>query len=306
MLLALAACGSAEERVLRVSTDVWPGYETLYVARDLGYYDGTQVRVVELPTATDAMEALRSGRLEVAALTLDEALSLMADGFRLRAIMVFDYSNGGDAVVAKPGITSLAQLRGRRVAAERLAVGGLMLQSALDAANLTLSDIQLVDCGRYSRIECYKARDAIVTFEPSKTLLLENGAQLLWDSSHIPHRIVDILVTPVAVAESRPRGLRDLVAGYFAARKYFEENRDDALRRMAAREHVSAGQFDGSLNGVDILSLAENRSILGSEPAPLEVMARKLGAYMRSRGMLSKAIDLENFASPQFLPEEIH
>lgn len=306
VVLALTACAPADQAPLRVGTNVWPGYESLYLARELGHYDDTPIRLVELPAGTDVMEAVRAGRLEVAALTLDEALSLMADGSRLRAIMVFDHSNGGDAVVAKPGITSLAELSGRRIAAEKSAVGGLMLQSALEAAGLSLADVRLVDCDNRSIVECYDGADAFVTFEPSKSRLLAQGAHVVWDSSRIPGRIVDVLVATEPVVMSRPRALRELVSGYFAAQSYTAENRQDAWRRMAVREHVSAAQFGNSLQGIDILSLQDNLSVLGSDPAPLEQTARTLAAFMRSRGMLAGAIDLQDFASPRFLPEDVH
>jgi len=304
LLLVLTGCRSSAEDVLRVGTNVWPGYETLYLARGLGYYDGTQVRLVELPSATGVMEAFRSGRLEAAALTLDEALSLMSDGFKLKAILIFDRSRGGDAVLAKPGITSLAELRGRRIAAEKSAVGGLVLQSALDAAGLAIADVRLVNCDSLTIAECYETSDAIVTFEPAKTLLLEEGAHVLWDSGHVPGRIVDVLVVTRAAAESRPDGVRALLSGYFAAQKYFSEHREDAIRRMAVREHVSAEQFDNSLSGLGMLNLQDNREFLEGSPAPLDQTACKTAAYMRSRRMLTGAVKCHDFALPRFLPEE--
>ena len=46
---------------LRVGTNVWPGYEPLYLAREQGYLSEDAVRLIELPSATDVMSAFSHG-----------------------------------------------------------------------------------------------------------------------------------------------------------------------------------------------------------------------------------------------------
>ena len=46
VLLACVGCTPDPEPILRVGTNVWPGYEPLYLARDLGYLDES-IRLVE-------------------------------------------------------------------------------------------------------------------------------------------------------------------------------------------------------------------------------------------------------------------
>lgn len=123
MALLLLSCGPAPEPLLRIGTNTWPGYEPLYLARSLGYYEGSPITLVELTSASEVIHALRSGTLEGAALTLDEVLTLLDDGFDLKVVLVMDFSNGGDVLLAKPGIDSTADLRGKRIAVEYTAVG---------------------------------------------------------------------------------------------------------------------------------------------------------------------------------------
>ncbi|MDQ6966158.1 MAG: hypothetical protein Q9M23_04455, partial [Mariprofundaceae bacterium] len=80
MLLALlltqllAACTPAPKPDLRIGTNIWPGYEPLYLARSLGLFKDTGISLIEYPSSTETMRALRHGSIEAGALTLDEAL----------------------------------------------------------------------------------------------------------------------------------------------------------------------------------------------------------------------------------------
>ncbi len=108
LLLLLTACGQAPRPPLRIATNVWPGYEPLYLARELGYFDPRTVRLVEMGSSTEVLHELRNGTIDGAALTLDEALSAVAEGLPLVVVLVMDISAGADALVARPGLERLA------------------------------------------------------------------------------------------------------------------------------------------------------------------------------------------------------
>ena len=115
MAAALLGCSPRYQPPLTVGTNTWIGYEPLYLARDLGYYEGANLRLVELASTTQAMDALRVGSLDLAGLTLDEALLLAQEGVPIAVIWVLNTSAGADALLAKPGITTLDALRGKRI-----------------------------------------------------------------------------------------------------------------------------------------------------------------------------------------------
>ena len=72
LVFALLAGGCSPPPPLRVGSNQWVGYEALYLARSLGHYDPTLIKLVELPSSTEVQQALRDGLLEAGALTLDE------------------------------------------------------------------------------------------------------------------------------------------------------------------------------------------------------------------------------------------
>jgi NitT/TauT family transport system substrate-binding protein len=94
LLTILGSCMQTAPPPLRVGANVWPGYESLYLARDLGYYDNSSIQLVDYPSATEVSRALRNGHLEVAALTLDETLALAETNPDIRVVLVTDVSAG--------------------------------------------------------------------------------------------------------------------------------------------------------------------------------------------------------------------
>lgn len=112
---------------LRAGISPWPGYETLFLARSLGYLESSSIRLVELPSATEVMQALRNESLEIATLTLDETVTMLASGVKLKVVAVMGISSGTDALLAQPQYQSLQDLKGKRIGVENTAAGATVL-----------------------------------------------------------------------------------------------------------------------------------------------------------------------------------
>ena len=300
--LALNGCAKHQEPLLRVASNVWPGYETLYLARSLGVYDDQNIRLVEMPSNSQVSQALRNGMIEAACLTLDEALSLMQDGMNLRVVLVMDVSHGADVVMTRPGIDTLQALRGKRIGVENAAVGAVMLDAALAAGELRAQDVTIVPLTVDEHANAYRAGkiDAAVTFEPVRGQLLKAGAKVLFDSSQVPGRIVDVLVVRSEIAAAHPQALKILLKGHFRALEHLASQPQDAAKRMEPRLNGDAlAQF----TGLSLPDLKENRALLTGNPPPLKSIATELADLMLNRKLLQKKVSVEHLADPSFLPE---
>ncbi len=306
ILLPLLAGCSAPEEPFRVGTNIWIGYEPLYLARAQGDDDDTPIRLVAMSNATEVQRAMRAGMLEAAALTLDEVLVLRQDDLDLRVVLVMDFSNGADVLMARPEITSLEGLRGRRIGVESSAVGAVLLQGALEVAGLEIDDVELVHLAvdYHERAYMQGEVDAVVTFEPVRTQLLNAGAHTLFDSSRIPDRIVDVLVTTAAIAEARGDTLRRLIAGHFAAVELLRQEPLKAAQVMVARQGISAEEIVSSYKGLSIPDLAENRRLLAARHPGLLVAGRNLADLMLERRMLRRPVSVDGMFDDRWLPAQ--
>ncbi len=288
----LTSCQSNDTTPLRVGSNVWPGYEPLYLAQDLGYYPNSSIQVVAFPSATEVSRAFRNGELDIAALTLDETFLMAETNPDIRIILVTDVSNGADVLLAKPGIDTLQGLKGKRVGAEATALGGYMLARALGKGGVGLSEIQLVSLGGAEHEGAFKQGlvDAIVTFEPTRSKLLDRGAKIIFDSSQIPGEIVDVLVTRQSLLEQRQETLQGLLTGWFRALAYQTQHSQDAARRVAPREGTTPEQFLASLKLIHIPNQAENHKILSQNDSAFLQGSQRLAGLMLEKKLLKQVI----------------
>ncbi|MEG4320094.1 MULTISPECIES: ABC transporter substrate-binding protein [unclassified Microcoleus] len=288
----LASCTKTEPP-LRVGANVWPGYETLYLARSLGYYDNTPIRLVDYPSGTEEVRAYRNGEIEAAGISIDQALVLAATNPDVKIVVVMDFSNGGDVILGKPEIQNLQGLKSRPVGVESTALGAFIITRALEQKSMSPQDIKIVSLGVSEHERAFKDGkvDAVVTFGSARTKLLAAGAKLLFDSSQIPGEIVDVLIVREEVINKQPKALQALVDGRFRALDYLTKNPQDAASRMAPRTGVTPEQFLESLKGLSSPNLEENQKLLGKTDPSLLNGVKRLSQVMLENKLLPKAVD---------------
>lgn len=295
LLAVFGSCMQASAQPLRVGANVWPGYENLYLARDLGYYDNSSIQLVDYPSATEVSRALRNGDLEVAALTLDETLALAETNPDIRIVLITDVSAGGDAIITKSEIKTLAEVKGQKVGVESTALGAFVITRALEQVELSPQDVEIVSLGVSEHEYAFKQGtvDAVVTFEPVRSNLLATGANLVFDSKQIPGEIVDVLVVSQAVLENQEETLDVLVQGWFRALNYLNKDPQDAAERMAPREGIGPEQFLASLELLHIPDLKENQDLLSKKDPTLLQVTKQLSELMVEKDLLQQAIEAE-------------
>ena len=247
VLIALAGCNSEPPTLMRIGTFTWPGYEPLQLASAEGFYGRHNVRLVEYSSATQVARAFRNGAIEAATLTLDETLRLVEQQAHPRVILALDASNGADVVLGQPDVHALEDLRNRRVGFEPTGVSAYMLARALDHTGINPQDVTLVpvEADEHSRAFREKRVDAIATFEPHRSHLLAEGANLLFDSADIPGEIFDVLVIHDSVLEQNPELAPVVVQGWEQAVRLINDRPEQRAAWLSKRLGVEPSQLPG-------------------------------------------------------------
>lgn len=297
----LAAC--APDRPLSVGIHPWIGYETLYLAREFGWLPPA-VSLVEGRSLSDTQAALQAGRIDAACLTLDEVLVARAAGVPLSVALVFDVSAGADAVLARPDIAAPAALAGKRIGLEQNALGALMLSRLLAAGGVSATAVTLLDLPPEKQVDAWRKGevDAVITYEPTASLLQREGALRLFDSRQVPDTIFDVLAVRVDRAGERRSAIEAVVAVHYQALNHLQTNRQDAVYRIAARQQVTPAEVQLSLGGVILPSLDANRAYLGSRDGRLVQAAQVLSRLMVERRLLAREDGLAGALTAQWLP----
>jgi len=266
----------------------------MYLARDLGYYKNTPIKMLDYPSDAELMRSYRNGELEAITITLDECLTLAETAPDIRVVTIQDFSNGGDAIVGRSAIKKLQDLKGRRVGAESEALGAFELSRALEQVGMSAQDVQIVSLLVSDDERAFKdgSVDAVVTYEPTVSKLRAIGGNLLWNSKQIPGEVMDVVAMRESAITQQAEAAKALTNGWFHALDYLQKHPQDAARRMAAHEGLTPEAFLKSLNGLRIPDVEENQKILGKTDVAALAALKRLPNFLLEKGLLKKTVDL--------------
>jgi len=275
----------------------------MFLARQENWLD-KQVNLVETNSATASLQALKDGLVDGAALTLDEVLRAREMQIPLTVVLVFDISAGADMLLAKPGIKQLSDLKGKRIGVEQGALGAVMLSQALQAGNLTPSDIKQVSLTIDNHKSAWQADkiDALITYEPVAGQLLSTGAKRLYDSRQAPNMIIDVLAVRQSTLSYHKKAIEHLIASHFRALQHFQSNTPDASYRMATHLNVVPEKVTSNYKGLLLPSIKYNHLLIDSKKPQLLQSAQLLSTIMLKLNILSQPTPPLNLFTSDFLP----
>jgi NitT/TauT family transport system substrate-binding protein len=305
MMLLLTACGGQYVEPLVFGAVTWPGYEPVYVARELGYLKENQVHLAEFTNTTEVLRSFRNGKLHIAGLTLDEALGLRRSVPDLQIFMVVDFSNGADVLMVRHGIRDLGQLKGKRIGVEKTALGAYFLSLILREAHLSGKDIQIVSLPLDEHVQAFRAGrvDALVTFGLAVDELRKLGAEVLFDSSKIPGKIVDTLVVRASDAEAHEAQMHEFTDAWFRGLSAIQQDHAHTYPFMAQREQATEAQIVSILGGLQLVDKQGNlKQIAGNSP-PLLVTSNEIQRVLKENGLATGSDDLSRLFNPHFIED---
>ena len=123
---------------LRLAVSSWVGYGPLWLAEERGFFDeeGVAVDLTLVEVSADRITAMQADRLDASATTIDTWALFAAQGADLVQVLAVDESAGGDGIVAKQEITSIADLAGKTIAVQSASTSQFLLANALNEAGL--------------------------------------------------------------------------------------------------------------------------------------------------------------------------
>jgi len=313
-LLFTAACGGGSEdagigpATVRLGFSAWPGWFPWQVAEEQGLFEanGVTVELTYFDSYTDSLTALATGNLDANSQTLNDTLASVSGGAQQSVVLVNDNSTGNDQIIARPGIETVADLRGKRVAVEQGTVDHYLLLLALAEAGLTEADIHLSPLLTDAAAAAFLAGqvDAVGVFAPFTTTALGlDGSKAIATSADFPGAIPDHLVFDSAFVADHPDQVQAVVDTWFDVLDWIADNPDEAIEIMAARAGVSAEEYQTYDAGTTIFSLTENLAAFapGDTPANLDHQARSIAEFLVSAKLVDEEPPLDGLLDDQFV-----
>ncbi len=270
-----------------------------FLARDLGYLEGVPVELVDMRTPAEVRRAYRNGLLDGVAVTTQYAVEFAAWKGDDRIALVIDVSDGADALVARRGIDSVADLRGKRIGLENTTLGPMIALRALEKHGVSRDEVTFVPIDFPEQRAAFEngTVDAMVTYEPVRSQLLTMGGKVLFSSHDMPNEVVNVLVVHGKVIDRRQADLRRLIDGWFRAVHYMETNPDDGARRISPREDLDPDQVERALQGVRLLDRSENLKLLSGPHPPLMNGLERTAAAMHTLDLMDAEPDFSKLVT---------
>lgn len=315
-VLALSACSAsapadtagAPTTKIKLGFSAWPGWFPWQVAQEQGLFakNNVDVELRYFDSYTDSLNALATGAIDANSQTLNDTLSSVSGGAKETVVLANDNSTGNDKIIAREGIASVADLRGKKVAVEQGTVDHYLLLLALSAAKLTEQDIQLVPLATDAAAAAFVAGqvDAVGAFAPFTTTALQRpGSRAVATSAEFPGAIPDHLVVTESLVTDRPDDVQKLVNTWFDTINWIRDNRDAAYEIMAKRAGVSVNDYRTYDAGTTIFTRQQNIDAFtpGTTPAHLNYQAGQIADFLVRTGLVDERPPLDGLLNDQFV-----
>jgi len=292
---------------LKIGYSDWPGWVAWQIAIEKDWFKEAGVDVkFEWFDYSASMDAYSASKLDAVTVTNGDALVTGASGAKSVMILITDYSNGNDMIVAKPGISSLRDLKGKKVGLEYGLVEHLLLMNGMQKAGMKESDITLVKAPTNETPQVLASPDvsAIGAWQPVSGAAMKHvpGAKPIYTSADEPGLIFDVLaVNPASLSAKRADWVKVAKVWYRVVNYIYDpKTRDDAVKIMSARVGLTPAAYLPLLGGTKILTLDEAKKayVKGDEFKSLYGSSKIVNQFNLKYGIYKKAQDIDKYIDP--------
>ncbi|WP_164157535.1 putative urea ABC transporter substrate-binding protein [Sandarakinorhabdus rubra] len=185
----------------------WPYAQQAGIVKKWADKYGLTIKIVQVNDYAESVNQFTAGKLDGVTVANMDALTIpAAAGKDTSAIIIGDYSNGNDGLVAK-NVASIAELKGKPINLVELSVSHYLLGRALEKQGMALKDVRTVNTADADIVAAFGSPDvtAAVTWNPQlSAITAQPGAKLLFSSADVPGEIIDLLVVDTATLKANP------------------------------------------------------------------------------------------------------
>jgi NitT/TauT family transport system substrate-binding protein len=277
-----AGAGKRSKDALRIQVFTWGGYAPgMYFNEGFRPSDnsryrkdyGLDVEFVLIDDFDASRQAWKAGEVDLLGTTAD-ALPTELEGLRdydPQIVFQVDWSRGGDAIVARRGVNSINDLRGKQVAVTPSTPSMTFLIFMLEAANMKLADVQLIEVPTaIDAATAFKSGkvDAAVVWSPDDEIIIREiaGSKILQSTREASHIIADVFIAKKSFLEANADKVHKFYEGWVIAASEINSNtasKNKAAQIMGAGTGISTEDAFGAISNVYLCNHGDNLNFFG-------------------------------------------
>ncbi len=304
-----------DEKILRFSYNVWAGWLPVIAANRgtkpnpdsvFAKKHGFRVDMVLMDDPVAARDAFAAGEVHTLWGTADMMVLMAPELIRdsrtaPRIMQQIDWSNGGDGIVVRSAVKSVADLRKKAVTLAQNSPSEYYLTSLLLSAGLKPADVAL----RYTATAFEAAAafvadrrvDACVSWAPDIYNIPERvaGTRILSTTADANKLIADVYAFRADFARDHPEIVEGLVAGIFEGMDLVKDKPEEAARWMADAFGMKPEEIMSMRNDAHPTNFAENVQFFlnSSNPTNFERTWKNASYVYRELGRISAPVPFD-------------
>ena len=265
--LALGTGAAGAQTKIALGMSGWTGFAPLTLAKGAGIFEknGLDVEIKKIPQK-DRHLAVASGDIQCAATTVETFMIWTANGVPIKQLFQLDVSHGADGMVVRNDIASIADLKGKTVAASAPGTSPyFVLAWMLNENGLTLDDVTVVNLEPAAAAQSFVAgqNDAAMTYEPYLSTVRDNpdAGKIIATTLDYPVVMDSVGCTPEFIA-ANPDAVKALAKSYYDALEMIKTDQAKAYEIMGADVKQTGEQFGKSAGYLEWQDAEANKKFM--------------------------------------------
>ncbi|HEV2012568.1 MAG TPA: ABC transporter substrate-binding protein [Candidatus Dormibacteraeota bacterium] len=316
LAIVLSACGSSTSTsgstkysgTIHIASSTWTGYALIYLANSKGIWKnhGLDVNFKDVEDPNDRFIALAAGRLEGMASTVDAFARQQSNGVAAVEVFPIDASVGGDGILAKNTIQTVADLKGKTVGVNQGSVSEWFLAQVLQKNGLSLSDVKETNMTSGAAGAAFVASklDVAVTWEPwlSRAKARTDG-HILVSSKSYPDLIMDSFAFRKDFVQKYPDTVKEFMKAYYDAFTWMQQNQAAALKIIGDAVGESATDVQADLSTLTLFDLSTSKQVMGTSSSHGKIYDNVKAAadFWKAQGKIDTTVNPSDAVDPSFI-----
>ncbi|MDH5397224.1 MAG: phosphate ABC transporter substrate-binding/OmpA family protein [Cyclobacteriaceae bacterium] len=218
-------------------------------------------------------DAFKNGEIDLMWATIDAFPTEVEGLSQYEPMVVFqaDWSRGGDAIVARRGINTVADLKGKKIAVAPMTPSHSFLIWLLEAGDLSTKDVEIMEVpSAIDAADAFKSNsvDAAVVWSPDDQDCVTKvaGSKVLESTKNASHIIADVFISKKEFIETHKEQMRDLYEGWMkgaAELNGSEAAKQEAAKILAQGLGMPEDFCYDAINNVRLTTHGDNRNFFG-------------------------------------------
>ncbi len=267
------------------------------------YYEselGVDVNLVQFDSGKDVNTALASGSIDISQLGSAPTALGISNDVDLQVVFVGDVIGSAETLVAKndSGISSLEDLKGKKVATPFASTAHYSLLNALKLEGISETDVEILDMQPNDIYAAWTRGDidAAYVWYPVLSELLEDGTAIT-DSAELADKGVitaDLVVARSDYAEANPEVVTNYIKAQLKANDVILNDADTAAKEVASELEISEEDAASQLTQFSYLTGDEQKEFLTEKAADT---LKSTADFLVEQNSIKSAPELEEFES---------